>query len=178
MSKKLTDKQERFCIEYVIDFNATQAAIRAGYSENTAGQIGEQNLKKLEIQQRIQELKSKAVEKIEITHEKLLQELRNWAYSDITETMELSASQVKELPVEIRRLVTKFKRTTKKIGDSVTEDVIELHFVSKEKAIELIAKHIGFFEKDNEQKKTEFDMSGLTTEELIKRAEAVKKLKD
>jgi hypothetical protein len=92
--------------------------------------------------------------------------------------MELSASQVKELPIEIRRLVTKFKRTTRSIGESITEDVIELHFVSKEKAIELIAKHIGFFEKDNEQKKTEFDMSGLTTEELIKRAEAVKKLKD
>jgi phage terminase small subunit len=178
MSKKLTDKQERFCLEYVIDFNATQAAIRAGYSESTAKEQGCQHLTKLNIQERIQKLKAKAVEKIEITHSELLQELKNWAYSDITETMELSASQVKELPIEIRRLVTKFKRTTRSIGESITEDVIELHFVSKEKAIELIAKHIGFFEKDNEQKKTEFDMSGLTTEELIKRAEAVKKLKD
>ena len=47
--KKLTAKQERFVAEYLIDLNATQAAIRAGYSKKTAGQIGEQNLKKLEI---------------------------------------------------------------------------------------------------------------------------------
>lgn len=46
---KLTKKQQLFCDEYLIDLNATQAAIRAGYSEKTAGQIGEQNLKKLEI---------------------------------------------------------------------------------------------------------------------------------
>lgn len=46
---KLTPKQQLFCDEYLIDLNATQAAIRAGYSEKTAGQIGEQNLKKLEI---------------------------------------------------------------------------------------------------------------------------------
>lgn len=153
MSKKLTDKQERFCLEYVIDFNATQAAIRSGYSEKTAQMISSENLSKPIIQERIQELKAKAVEKIDITHSDLLQELKNWAYSDITETMELSASQVKELPDEIRRLITKYKRTTKTIGESITEDVIELHFVSKEKAIELMAKHIGFFEKDNEQKK-------------------------
>ncbi len=45
----LTPKQKLFCDEYLIDCNATQAAIRAGYSEKTAGAIGEQNLKKLEI---------------------------------------------------------------------------------------------------------------------------------
>lgn len=154
MSKKLTDKQERFCIEYVIDFNATQAAIRAGYSENTANEQGSQNLAKLSVKQRIQELKSKAVEKIEITHEKLLQELRNWAYSDITETISLEPSQVKELPIEVRRLITKYKHTKTTI-EGVTKEVIELHFVSKEKAIEMIAKHIGFFEIDNQQKKPE-----------------------
>jgi hypothetical protein len=44
--KKLTDKQERFCLEYVVDFNATQAAIRSGYSEKTANAIGSENLTK------------------------------------------------------------------------------------------------------------------------------------
>lgn len=51
----MTEKQKRFADEYLIDLNATQAAIRAGYSEKTAGQIGEQNLKKLEIQEYIEE---------------------------------------------------------------------------------------------------------------------------
>lgn len=46
---KLTDKQKRFVDEYLIDLNATQAAIRAGYSAKTAGAIGEENLKKPEI---------------------------------------------------------------------------------------------------------------------------------
>lgn len=45
----MTQKQRRFCDEYLIDCNATQAAIRAGYSKRTAYAIGEQNLKKLEL---------------------------------------------------------------------------------------------------------------------------------
>ena len=48
---KLTAKQQRFCDEYLIDLNATQAAIRAGYSEKTAYSIGQENLKKPEIRQ-------------------------------------------------------------------------------------------------------------------------------
>ena len=44
--KKLTAKQKRFCDEYLIDLNATKAAIRAGYSEKTAGAIGTENLQK------------------------------------------------------------------------------------------------------------------------------------
>lgn len=53
---KLTDKMEQFCNEYIIDFNATQAAIRAKYSEKTAYSIGNENLKKPEIKERIAEL--------------------------------------------------------------------------------------------------------------------------
>lgn len=46
----LTDKQKRFCDEYLIDLNATQAALRAGYSKKTAKQIGQQNLTKLDLE--------------------------------------------------------------------------------------------------------------------------------
>jgi phage terminase small subunit len=62
---KLTEKQKAFCNEYLIDLNATQAAIRAGYSKKTAGQIGEQNLKKLEIKSyigdKLEEIASKRI---------------------------------------------------------------------------------------------------------------------
>lgn len=51
----LTAKQQRFCDEYLIDLNATQAAIRAGYSKKTAYSIGEQNLKKLELKKYIED---------------------------------------------------------------------------------------------------------------------------
>ncbi len=52
----LTEKQERFCREYLVDYNATQSAIRAGYSPDTAYSIGHENLKKNEIRERIDEL--------------------------------------------------------------------------------------------------------------------------
>ena len=51
----MTDKQKRFCDEYLIDCNATQAAIRAGYSPKTAYSIGEENLKKPELKTYIDE---------------------------------------------------------------------------------------------------------------------------
>ena len=53
----MTEKQKRFCEEYLIDLNATQAALRAGYSEKTAYSIGNENLKKPEIQEYIQKRK-------------------------------------------------------------------------------------------------------------------------
>ena len=52
--KKLTAKQQRFCDEYLLDLNATQAAIRAGYSKKTAKQIGQQNLTKLDLKEYIE----------------------------------------------------------------------------------------------------------------------------
>lgn len=54
----LTDKQEMFCREYLIDLNATQAAIRAGYSGKTANRTASENLSKPDIQSRIAELKA------------------------------------------------------------------------------------------------------------------------
>lgn len=73
----MTPKQTRFVQEYLIDLNATQAAIRAGYSEKTAGQIGEQNLKKLEVAQAVKAAMDVRAQKTEITAERVLEEL--WA---------------------------------------------------------------------------------------------------
>lgn len=56
---KLTDKQKRFCEEYIVDCNATQAAIRAGYSELSARQMGTENLSKPSIKEYIGELQTK-----------------------------------------------------------------------------------------------------------------------
>ena len=67
MKSKLTDNQERFVSEYLIDLNATQAAIRAGYSEHTAKDIGCQNLAKLYIAEAIGEAKSAAAKRNETT---------------------------------------------------------------------------------------------------------------
>ena len=66
MKPKLTPKQALFCKEYLIDLNATQAAIRAGYSEKTAQKIGSENLSKPLIAAKIQESMSKRSTEVEI----------------------------------------------------------------------------------------------------------------
>jgi phage terminase small subunit len=67
----VTPKREKFCVEYQVDFNATQAAIRAGYSERTAYSIGQRLLKNVEVQSRIQELRAKEFKKTIATAEEV-----------------------------------------------------------------------------------------------------------
>lgn len=152
----LTDKQEMFCQEYMIDLNATQACIRAGYSENVAAVQGSENLIKPNIGKRIAELKAALAEIRGITIQDMLEVLESWLYSDITETLCLTLEQVKELPIEVRRLVTSYKTNTKEYrdvdGKAVKEITVELKFVSKEKAAEMLNRHLGFYEIDNSQK--------------------------
>lgn len=71
----LTPKQQRFVEEYLIDLNATQAAIRAGYSEKTAYSVGHENLKKPEIQKAIEEAKNQVSKRTELTVDMVVQGL-------------------------------------------------------------------------------------------------------
>jgi len=80
-SKKLTPKQTLFIQEYLIDLNATQAAIRAGYSKKTSFTIGVENLTKPLISQAIQAELKKRVAKIERTGTEVIKRL--WTFSDI-----------------------------------------------------------------------------------------------
>ena len=78
----LTAKQTAFINEYLIDLNATQAAIRAGYSEKTADRIGHENLKKLEIQQEIADRMKQREKKALITAEEVINGIRAIAFND------------------------------------------------------------------------------------------------
>ena len=82
MPAKLTPKQERFVSEYLIDLNATQAAIRAGYSEKTAGAIGKENLQKPQIQEALTEARTKQQKRTSITADMVLNELAAVAFDD------------------------------------------------------------------------------------------------
>ncbi len=75
MNTKLNAKQERFCQEYLVDLNATQAAIRSGYSAKTANAIGSENLTKPEIQERVQELMKVREKRVQITADKVLKDI-------------------------------------------------------------------------------------------------------
>lgn len=121
----LRAKQEQFCLEYMIDLNATQAAIRAGYSEKTAKQIGTENLSKPAIRARIDEMQRERAEKNKLDAQ--------WVLDKLTEVVSKSL-QEKE--------VEKWDYAEKKLlgtGEYVYDSQ------GANKALELIGKHLGMF---------------------------------
>lgn len=153
----ISDKQEMFCQEFMIDFNATQAAIRAGYSPKTAKQQGSRLLTNVDIQERLSELKNKASERLEITHDMLLRELANIGFSDIKEFYEegLSLKEIVNLSSDKTKAISSIKKTLTTFGsedNQGTKETIEFKLHDKLAAIDKIGRHIGFFEKDNDQK--------------------------
>ena len=83
MAAELKDKQRKFCEEYIIDFNGTQAAIRAGYSKKTAKEQGARLLTNVNLQHYLTELKQKTAEDSGITKKQLIDELAKIAFFDI-----------------------------------------------------------------------------------------------
>lgn len=92
--KGLTEKEERFCQEFLVDLNGRQAAIRAGYSEKTAAQIASKTLAKADVSERLAELMKKKADKLEITQERVLKELARVAFSDARKVMSWDAKGV------------------------------------------------------------------------------------
>lgn len=164
----LTDKQERFCAEYVKDFNATQAAIRAGYSQKTGGQIGEQNLKKLEIQKRITELTQQLQQKDLVTKEELINELKNIAFFDIRKifTVDGGLKNVKDFGDAEAAALAGLESFDVKEPESgmVLGTTQKVKILNKIHAIERICKMLGF---DAPEKKELSGNVGFTFEETV-----------
>lgn len=89
--KKITAKQERFCQEYIIDNNATQAAIRAGYSVKAANREGSRLLSNVVLMDKVAELRKGMAENIAITVESLAVELEQARQVAITEKQSSAA---------------------------------------------------------------------------------------
>lgn len=157
---KLTRKQEAFCQEYIIDFNATQAAIRAGYSKKTAGSIGFENLKKPEIQKRLAGLIKKRSERAEITADRVLAECMRVALADVGEAFDENGNikAIHDIPEDVRRAISGFEVIEEFQGEGKDKEFVgylkKVKFWSKDKNIEVLFRHIGMFEKDNRQKPT------------------------
>lgn len=171
MEERLTDKQECFCKEVVLNGGDQSAAYREAYNASKMKpesiHVKASELMAVgKVSVRVKELRAKVAEaadqEFDTSVEGLLNEYRNWISSDITEFMTLDEAGVKELPIELRRLVTSFKRTEKQVkqkdGSYRTENTFELKFVSKEKAAEMLNKHRGFYEKENEQQRQTLQM--------------------
>ena len=92
----LTTKQERFVTEYLVDLNATQAAIRAGYSEKTARQTGSENLSKPDIADAIADAHNKIAEKAEWSAVDRLRMLADIAEGNIKDDPRVAVSAIAE----------------------------------------------------------------------------------
>ena len=129
----MTPKQERFVQEYLVDMNATQAAIRAGYSAKTAYSQGQRLLKNVEARQAIQEAQTKHREHTKVTVESLTEKLRT-AY-DVAEKKGQSASMVQAsmgLAKLHGYLVDRVEQTTKAADMTPDELAAELSRVQAE----------------------------------------------
>lgn len=157
----LTEKQKRFVEEYLVDLNATQAAIRAGYSQKTAEVIGYENLRKPQIAEAISKAIGSRSARTEITQDMVLRELAAIGFSRTTDFVKITQDgYVKLMPTdglsdEQQRAVASIKEG--KYG-------VELRLHDKLGALQLIGRHIGMFTgKDLEQDEVEDDglMSAL-----------------
>lgn len=126
----LTPKQQRFVEEYLIDLNATQAAIRAGYSAKTAAVIGAENLIKPYIQKAIQEARNKLTERTEITQDYVL--------TNIKKVIERCMQQEAVLARDGSPLLIEGPE-----GDLVP--LFEFKETGALKGLELLGKHLGMF---------------------------------
>ena len=134
----LNDKQKQFCNEYLIDLNGTQAAIRAGYSEKTARSIANENLTKPDIQEYIQKLQEGIAKRNKISQDEVLQDL-----------IEIKNRCLQNVPVMyFDRVEKEWKHEGKEYG----EPLYKFDSQGAIKALDSIAKIIGAYEKDNEQK--------------------------
>lgn len=142
---KLTAKQKKFVDEYLIDLNATQAAIRAGYSEKTANRIASENLSKLDLQQYLKKRQEELQNKSEVTQQRVIEELASIAFSKSTDYATVKGGCVKIKDTD--KLTEKQKSAI--TGIKSTQFGVEIKLADKIKALELIGKHIGMF-KDKE----------------------------
>jgi phage terminase small subunit len=140
---KLNDKQRLFCIEYLKDFNATQAAINAGYSKKTSYSIGNENLKKPEIQAEISSQVRILLDKAKIPLEKQIFDY--WmkrAFYDVTEIIDLDG-KVKLTEAELREkgLHVCIDSINKKVN-AQGKPIITYEFADKDKAVEMLQRYI------------------------------------
>ena len=140
----LTPKQQRFVEEYLIDLNATQAAIRAGYSEKTAGEIGEQNLKKLEIQKAIQEALQGRKERVQIDADYVLKRLVEIDQMDVLDIMDDhgNVKPIKDWPKVWRQYISNIETISMDDGEGWLQ---KIKWPDKVKNLELLGKHLGMF---------------------------------
>ena len=138
----MTKKQKRFVEEYLIDLNATQGAIRAGYSPDTAKSIGSENLTKPDIQARIAKAMAERSRRTGVNADRVIMELAKIAFVNASDVIDADTATVKAdaLPEDTAAIQSVKVKT---FGEDGLER--EVKMADKLKALELLGKHLGMF---------------------------------
>ena len=151
MKPKLNAKQLAFCQEYLIDLNATQAAIRAGYSVKTARQVAAENLTKPDIQTEVSRLIDERAARNKIDADTVLGELLRIARADIGQAFNPDGSlkSMADMPEEIRRAIAGVDVFEEFAGRGEDREQIgftkKVRFWDKVKALEMLGRHLRMF---------------------------------
>lgn len=138
----MTKKQKRFIEEYLIDLNATQAAIRAGYSPDTAKSIGSENLTKPDIQARIAKAMAERSRRTGVNADRVVMELAKIAFVNANDVIDMETATVKAgaLPEDTAAIQSVKIKT---FGEDGLER--EIKMADKLRALELLGRHLGMF---------------------------------
>lgn len=144
MAKKLTDKQKKFVEEYLIDLNATQSAIRAGYSPKTANEQGARLLANVSIQEAISKAMAERSRRTGINQDRIVQELARIAFVKITDIVDPDGEINTNASDDDLACIESYKVED---SDSVngSSSKREVKLASKIKALELLGKNVGMW---------------------------------
>jgi phage terminase small subunit len=143
--KALTPKQQRFVAEYLVDLNATQAAIRCGYSRKAAKEQGYRLLTNAHIQAVIQRQQAKKVARAELTADRVLEEYRRLGFSNVQDLLDAHGNlrPIHELPAEVAASIASLEVIMKNAtaGDGKVDRVLKVKFWDKTRALNDLARH-------------------------------------
>lgn len=142
---KLNAKQQRFVEEYLIDLNATQAAIRAGYSVKTANEQGSQLLVKLSIQEEIAKAMAERSKRTGINQDRVIQELARIAFVNPQKVINAEDGSVRADASEDDLACIQSVKVKQSFSDKGDMTEREVRLNDKMKALELLGKHLGMF---------------------------------
>lgn len=162
--KELTDNQKRFCEEYIIDLNGTKAAIRAGYSEKTAEVQASRLLRNAKVLEFVSQLKEKRSERTEITADMVVKELAKIGFNNLQDYIDEgnTIKDLKTIPRDHAASVESIK-IIETVWDGGTKTATTFKLHDKVSALEKLGRHLGIFEKDNEQNKPDLNVNFTET---------------
>ena len=152
-SRGLTPKQKAFVKEYLLDLNATQAAIRAKYSEKTAKWIGPQLLGKTHIRQAIDAAQKKRADKLDISAERVLKEVARLSFFDPRKLFypDGNPKPIHELDDDTAAVIAGLDVSTTRTDDGEASMVLKYKLAGKDSSLEKLMKHLGLYKADNDQ---------------------------